>query len=102
MERGIRSKLRLPHPHGIVSGQLTLCMEHSECLKRQCSGQDRDGEGEGDEGEEPATPSNDFVTGLLENSYRLQRPGVGEMRHGTEGWRCLETAFKVRVPYSPY
>eukprot|EP00884_Botryococcus_braunii_P015994 jgi/Botrbrau1/3078/Bobra.0070s0065.1 len=55
---------------------------------------DRDGEAEED-GQEEAAASNDFVSGLLENSYRLQRPGVGEMRHGTEGWRCLETAFKA-------
>jgi hypothetical protein len=26
-----------------------------------------------------------------------QVPGQGEMRHGTEGWRCLETSMRAMV-----
>ena len=37
----------------------------------------------------------DFVGDLLHTSYRVQRPGTGEMRHGTEGWMCLETSYRV-------
>jgi hypothetical protein len=37
----------------------------------------------------------DFLQSLLQRSYRVQRPGTGEMRHGTEGWKCLETSFRV-------
>ncbi|KAK9917751.1 hypothetical protein WJX75_007815 [Coccomyxa subellipsoidea] len=36
-----------------------------------------------------------FVTDLLGTSYSFQAPGTGDMRHGTEGWRCLETSFKA-------
>ena len=38
-----------------------------------------------------------FLSALLQSSYRVERPGVGEMRHGSEGWRCLETSFWVGV-----
>jgi len=27
----------------------------------------------------------------------MQVPGVGEMRHGTEGWKCLETSMRTMV-----
>jgi hypothetical protein len=37
-----------------------------------------------------------FLDDLLHSSYERQAPGVGEMRHGTEGWRGLETSFWVR------
>jgi hypothetical protein len=37
-----------------------------------------------------------FLDDLLYSSYERQAPGVGEMRHGTEGWRGLETSFWVR------
>ena len=26
---------------------------------------------------------------------RVTKPGTGELRHGTEGWACLETSFRV-------
>ena len=39
--------------------------------------------------------SGDFVSDLLQSSYNRQRPGTGEMRHGTEGWQTLETSFVV-------
>lgn len=32
---------------------------------------------------------------LLETSYRVVKPGTGEMRHGTEGWKSLETSFRA-------
>lgn len=38
----------------------------------------------------------DFLSSLLQQSYRVEPPGRGEMRHGTEGWKCLETSFRVR------
>ncbi|KAI7841245.1 hypothetical protein COHA_005082 [Chlorella ohadii] len=39
--------------------------------------------------------SPDFIHSLLQQSYRVERPGTGEMRHGTEGWKCLETSFRA-------
>lgn len=36
-----------------------------------------------------------FLGELLSTSYVVQPPGTGDMRHGTEGWRSLETSFKV-------
>lgn len=44
-----------------------------------------------------ANSSPDFLASLLQQSYRVERPGTGEMRHGTEGWKCLETSFRVRL-----
>lgn len=38
-----------------------------------------------------------FLNDLLSTSYTVQAPGTGDMRHGTEGWRCLETSFKARL-----
>eukprot|EP00210_Caulerpa_lentillifera_P009386 g8948.t1 len=32
---------------------------------------------------------------LLQSSYRVVKPGTGEMRHGTEGWKSLETSFRA-------
>lgn len=47
----------------------------------------------------------DPVSSLLQQSYKTVRPGVGEMRHDTEGWRCLETSFAalnaIMVGYGP-
>ncbi|EFN56492.1 expressed protein [Chlorella variabilis] len=37
----------------------------------------------------------DFLSSLLQQSYRVEPPGRGEMRHGTEGWKCLETSFRA-------
>lgn len=51
----------------------------------------------------PAAPSPapgppvSFVSSLLAQSYKVERPGKGDMRHGTEGWRALETSYQVRV-----
>ena len=38
---------------------------------------------------------NSVLTELLQQTYRSEPPGVGEMRHGTEGWKCLETSFRA-------
>ena len=47
--------------------------------------------------EQAAGPEqDDFLTDLLSSSYTRHAPGTGDMRHDTEGWRCLETSFKVR------
>ncbi|MEW5302135.1 MAG: hypothetical protein WDW36_004944 [Sanguina aurantia] len=66
---------------------------------------DRDGEGSRAGSTAPSTTSspamsrsnsaNDLIGALLENSYRVQKPGSGELRHGTEGWRCLETSMRA-------
>ena len=40
----------------------------------------------------------DFLSELLSSSYSRHAPGTGDMRHDTEGWRCLETSFKVWSP----
>ena len=36
-----------------------------------------------------------FLEHLLESSYERPTPGAGDLRHGTEGWRSLETSFWV-------
>ena len=38
---------------------------------------------------------NPVLAALLQRTYRAEPPGVGEMRHGTEGWKCLETSFRA-------
>ena len=43
----------------------------------------------------------DFLADLLASSYTRHAPGTGDMRHDTEGWRCLETSFKVQRFASP-
>lgn len=43
----------------------------------------------------------DYLGTLLLASSQAVPPGKGEMRHGTEGWRCLETSFKVALPPCP-
>ena len=45
----------------------------------------------------------DFLADLLASSYTRHAPGTGDMRHDTEGWRCLETSFKVqrRARFAP-
>ena len=35
------------------------------------------------------------VASLLQQSYKVVKPGEGEMRHDTEGWKCLETSFRA-------
>lgn len=47
--------------------------------------------GGGSSGDAAAQP--DFLGQLLQTSYRQQRPGQGELRHDTEGWRSLESSF---------
>ncbi|KAL4425118.1 hypothetical protein ABPG77_008223 [Micractinium sp. CCAP 211/92] len=37
----------------------------------------------------------EFLASLLQQSYRVEPPGTGEMRHATEGWKCLETSFRA-------
>lgn len=44
--------------------------------------------------------SEGFVFDLLQHSYRAHKPGLGEMRHGTEGWHALETSVLVSSPAS--
>lgn len=47
-------------------------------------------------GKMPESKANENpIQSLLEKSYKVQEPGVGEMRHGTEGWKCLETSFRA-------
>ena len=41
------------------------------------------------------TASSDYLNQLLQTSYQRQRPGKGELRHDTEGWRFLESSFKA-------
>ena len=51
-----------------------------------------------EEEEQPAPPDEepqDFLSSLLESSYRTLRPGEGELRHDTEGWRCLESSLRA-------
>ena len=43
----------------------------------------------------PPSPDDDVVSSLLASSYRPLPPGQGDMRHGTEGWKCLETSFRA-------
>eukprot|EP01023_Acetabularia_acetabulum_P005023 TRINITY_DN12080_c0_g1_i1.p1 TRINITY_DN12080_c0_g1~~TRINITY_DN12080_c0_g1_i1.p1 ORF type:complete len:213 (-),score=28.04 TRINITY_DN12080_c0_g1_i1:2-640(-) len=33
----------------------------------------------------------DFLSSLLTSSYQTPEPGKGELRHHTEGWKCLQT-----------
>lgn len=35
------------------------------------------------------------MAALLQTSYQPLVPGVGQLRHGTEGWKCLETSMKA-------
>ena len=51
------------------------------------------------EGEKGAA-NGGFVSDLLQSSYYRQKPGTGEMRHGTEGWQALETSFVVSAASS--
>ncbi|GAB4818455.1 hypothetical protein N2152v2_005501 [Parachlorella kessleri] len=37
----------------------------------------------------------EFLSSLLQRSYRIERPGTGDLRHGTEGWKCLETSVRA-------
>ena len=39
--------------------------------------------------------SQPLLGSILASSYARQVTGKGRMRHGTEGWRCLETSFKA-------
>lgn len=41
----------------------------------------------------PGSPN--LLAALLQSSYQPLVPGVGQMRHGTEGWKCLETSMKA-------
>eukprot|EP00798_Chlamydomonas_sp_ICE-L_P032290 gene32290-16856_t len=37
----------------------------------------------------------DLIGMLLHDSYRVTKPGCGELRHGTEGWHSLETSMRA-------
>lgn len=56
-----------------------------------------DREGEGDKAPASAVDRDGagLLSALLSASYQPLRPGVGELRHGTEGWKCLETSVKA-------
>lgn len=45
--------------------------------------------------EEQKEDNDDPVGLLLQQSYKVVKPGEGEMRHDTEGWKCLETSFRA-------
>lgn len=60
------------------------------CTLPPCAAEVEDSSGSG-------SSSSDFLSSLLQQSYRVERPGTGEMRHDTEGWKCLETTFRVRL-----
>ena len=45
-------------------------------------------------GEEEKDVDGDPIALLLQQSYKIVKPGQGEMRHDTEGWKCLETSFR--------
>lgn len=36
-----------------------------------------------------------MLDSLLESTYKPKKPGAGDLRHGTEGWKCLETSFRA-------
>ena len=42
-----------------------------------------------------AGSSADLLGALLDASYRPTPVGTGAMRHGTEGWKCLETSVRA-------
>eukprot|EP00878_Enallax_costatus_P018771 GHUV01019781.1.p1 GENE.GHUV01019781.1~~GHUV01019781.1.p1 ORF type:complete len:295 (+),score=54.89 GHUV01019781.1:560-1444(+) len=45
---------------------------------------------------QPGSPgSTNLLAALLQTSYQPLVPGVGQLRHGTEGWKCLETSMKA-------
>ena len=58
-----------------------------ESIERNYSREDGEDQG-ADE-----TAVDDPISSLLQQSYKAVKPGVGEMRHDTEGWKCLETSF---------
>ncbi|KAF8068347.1 hypothetical protein HT031_002036 [Scenedesmus sp. PABB004] len=43
----------------------------------------------------PAPGSPNLLSALLASSYQPLVPGVGQLRHGSEGWKCLETSMKA-------
>ncbi|KAF6254565.1 ARM repeat-containing protein [Scenedesmus sp. NREL 46B-D3] len=90
----------------------------SEALRLLEDGEVRDREGEGALGDSafssgyitpsangaaaaaPGSPSAqsgspNLLAALLHSSYQPLVPGTGQMRHGTEGWKCLETSMKA-------
>jgi len=43
----------------------------------------------------PPPPAGDLLSSLLASAYKPLVPGSGEMRHGTEGWKALETSVRA-------
>jgi len=39
--------------------------------------------------------SEGFMGQLMQNVYKVDVPGKGQMRHMTEGWKCLETSYRA-------
>ncbi|CAG9464545.1 unnamed protein product [Pedinophyceae sp. YPF-701] len=74
-------------------GPATVDRVQDTILKSIETNFDRDEDGAGEPGEEEDTDN--FVDALLQATYEPQRPGAGEMRHGTEGWKCLETSCRA-------
>lgn len=48
----------------------------------------------GSDSTEVDPPDGNTISLLLQQSYKVVKPGEGEMRHDTEGWKCLETSFR--------
>lgn len=40
-------------------------------------------------------PSSSLMGALLEEAYKPATPGAGNLRHGTEGWKALETSVRA-------
>ncbi|KAG2487842.1 hypothetical protein HYH03_013559 [Edaphochlamys debaryana] len=66
-------------------------------VAQQAGGQPGGGQ---QQGAQPASPTGgdaggSLVAALLQSSYRKVRVGRGELRHDTEGWKCLETSMRA-------
>lgn len=75
---------------------------YEECSARLLSSihENYDRDGEGDKRDQQAALADKaadegLLTGLLARSYQRLKPGTGDLRHGSEGWKCLETSMKA-------
>ena len=99
--------LRSPEVTGAVYVWEEVGAQILESIERNYSREERCSTSDGrDPTEDPeALEILDPVSSLLQQSYKAVKPGVGEMRHDTEGWRCLETSFAalnaIMVGYGP-
>ena len=53
---------------------------------------DRDCPGSPSLGAQSTAPEGSLLGTLLQEAYKPAVPGSGNLRHGTEGWKCLETS----------